>query len=307
MRALVIGADGFAGRWLVDHLHASGDTVAAVVGPNFRPPLDKVDAVHQVDVRDGAALATVVTATGPEVVFYLAGVSRQGTRDDPSTAIGISVVGSLNCLLACSGVPGHTRLVYVSSGYVYRAGPQPLNEESPTQPGAVYAAAKLVAEDALLALGPDAGVDVVVARPFNHVGPGQSDAFLVPTLARQAVAAAAGGDPVVRVANATVIRDFTDVRDVAAAYRILGERGAAGSVYNVATGVGISVEDLAHEVGRAAGVDVKVVAREAVAELGEPPTVIGDPRKLESLGWSRRFDLATTLRDVVEGVSLTAR
>lgn len=305
MRALVIGADGFAGRWLVDHLQASGDTVAAVVGPSYRPPLDGVDRVDQVDVRDGEALAAVFDATRPEVVFYLAGVSRQGERDDPSAAIGVSVIGSLNTLTACSRLSLRPRLLYVSSGYVYRAGPDPLDEESPTQPDAIYATAKLVAERALLALGPDAGVEVVISRPFNHIGPGQSEAFLVPTLTRQVVAAAGGGDPVVRVANASVVRDFTDVRDVVAAYRLLGERGAAGSLYNVASGSGISVEDLAREIGRVAGVEVQVVTSGSLQDRREAPTVIGDPRKLESLGWSRRFDLATTLGDVLAHVSLT--
>ena len=303
MRALVIGADGFAGRWLVRHLQAAGDGVVGLVGPRFRPPLEGVERVEQRDVRDESGISALVEAVRPDAVYYLAGVSSQEEREDVSAAVGVSVVGSMNALMACALVEPHPRLLFVSTGYVYRAAPEPLDELGHTEPDTIYAAAKLAAEHALLAMGPAAGVDVVIARPFNHIGPGQTESFLVPTMARQMVSGS-GETREVRVADASVVRDFTDVRDVVAAYRLLMERAPASSVYNVASGVGISVASLATEIGRAIGAAV------SVTQPGEPArhpasTVIGDARALERLGWSRRYDLQATLRDVLEHVRVT--
>ena len=223
MRALVIGADGFAGRWLVKHLNAAGDSVVGLAGSRFRPPLEGAERVEQLDVRDEKGLSALVEAVRPDAVYYLAGVSSQEEREDVSVAVGVSVVGSMNALIASARLEPHPRLLFVSTGYVYRAASEPLDERSPTEPDTIYAAAKLAAEHALLAVGPAAGVDVVIARPFNHIGPGQSESFLVPTMARQAVSGG-GGTREIRVADASVVRDFTDVRDVVAAYRLLMER-----------------------------------------------------------------------------------
>jgi GDP-4-dehydro-6-deoxy-D-mannose reductase len=304
MRALVIGADGFAGRWLVKHLHAAGDSVVGLVGSRFRPPLDGVERVEQCDVRDENGISMIVEAARPDAVYYLAGVSNREEREDVSAAVGVSVVGSMNALTACARVEPHPRLLFVSTGYVYRAAPEPLDERSPIEPDTIYAAAKLAAEHALLAIGPAAGVDVVIARPFNHIGPGQSESFLVPTMARQVVSGGGGAAREIRVADPSVVRDFTDVRDVAAAYRLLMERAPAGSVHNVASGVGTSVASLASEIGRVIGARVSVTGPGGPA--GHPAsTVIGDARALERLGWSRRYDLQATLRDVLEHVKVT--
>jgi len=303
VRALVIGADGFAGRWLVKHLISAGDSVVGLVGPRFRPPLEGVERIEQVDVRDEQGVAALVDSARPEAVYYLVGVSRQEEREDVSAAVGTSVVGSMHALMACSRLEPHPRLLFVSTGYVYRAGAEPLDELSPTEPATIYAAAKLAGERGLLAVGPTAGVDVVIARPFNHIGPGQSDAFLVPTMARQVVSGV-GPTREIQVADTSVIRDFTDVRDVVAAYRLLIERAPAGSLHNIASGVGISVERLATEFGRVIGAEVFV--KNPGGRVRHPTSiVIGNPGALERLGWSRRYELNATLRDVLEGVKLT--
>lgn len=299
MRALVIGADGFAGRWLVRHLRESGDAASAVVGPGFHPTPDDDPGALQVDIRDAGALDRAIAAAAPDVVYDLAGISRQGDREDLSLAVGVSVAGGLNALAACARLSPAPRLVFVSTGYVYVAGPEPLTEESRLAPDSIYAAAKLAAERALLTLGPVVGVEVVVARPFNHIGPGQSDAFLVPTLARQIVAALPAADAVIRVADASVVRDFSDVRDVVAGYRLIAERGAVGATYNIASGSGVSVEELARAMGSVAGVDVRVEDGGAPPRDNDPRILVGDASRLESLGWRRAYPMRATLEDVI--------
>jgi GDP-4-dehydro-6-deoxy-D-mannose reductase len=298
MRALVIGADGFAGRWLVRHLADSGDEVAPVAGPRFTPSPDTGD-MHKVDVRDADAIGALVEARAPEAVFNLAGISRQGDREDAGEAVGISVIGSVNLAMACARMSRRPRLVFVSTGYVYRAGPDPLDERSPLEPDTVYAAAKLAAERVLLTIGPAVGVDVVVARPFNHIGPGQSDGFLVPTLARQVADIARSGAGAVRVADPAVVRDFTDVRDVVAAYRTLAERGTPGAVYNIASGRGVSVTELAETMASIAGIDAGLEDTGAAPREHDPRVLVGLASRMESLGWRRDHTLRSTLEDVL--------
>jgi GDP-4-dehydro-6-deoxy-D-mannose reductase len=302
MRALVIGADGFAGRWLVRELRDAGASVVAAVGPSFRPPLEGVERIEQVDVRDGQRLEDVTEAAGPDVVYYLAGVSQQREREDVSAAIGVTVIGSTNALVACTRVSPRPRMLFVSTGYVYEAGPEPRSEDSPTRPDSLYAAAKLAAEHALLAIGPEVGVEVVVARPFNHIGPGQSDAFVVPTLARQVAALPPGGTGEITVADASVVRDFSDVRDVVAAYRLLAERGRSGEAYNVASGRGTAVEEIGRQLARLAGVDARIVSRDAPMAIASPSRIIGNADKLRSLGWQPRRALEATLKDILEAM-----
>jgi len=294
VRALVVGADGFAGRWLVRHLVESGDQVWAAGGPRFVPPLeDDVESVS-LDVRDTEAATSFVRRSAPEAIYFLAGVSAAEKRDDPELAIGVSVNGAMNVLLGCVGLAAPIRFLYVSTAYVYGSAPGPLTEMSPERPVALYAAAKLAGERALGTLAQAAGVELVVARPFNHIGPGQRESFLVPTIARQIAA----GEGVVHLRSAATVRDYTDVRDVVRAYRLLVQRGELGSVYNIASGSGTSTADLVSASAALAGVEVRLDAADPDMGIGE--RMVGDAARLRALGWSPGYALDQTLRDVLE-------
>lgn len=302
MRALVIGADGFAGRWLVRHLLDAGDDVSAIVGPRFRPPLDRVDVIAQADVRDAPAIQASVSDARPDVLVNLAGVSAAASRDDPSASIGVSVVGSMNVLQACARLTPSPRVLFVSTSYVYAGGPTPIGEEAELAPWMAYAAAKLAAERALLTLGPSVGVEVVCARPFNHIGPGQAESFLVPSLVRQLFDATT--DPAdLSLEDGTIVRDFSDVRDVAAAYRVIATRGEPGMVYNVASGVGTSVAELVERLGRLARRRVRVHSTGASTRHGEPRVLVGRADRLRALGWAPRYALDQTLTDMLASVA----
>jgi GDP-4-dehydro-6-deoxy-D-mannose reductase len=299
MRALVIGADGFAGRWLVRHLAESGDRVAAAAGPRFSPPLEGAAAVTQLDVRDAAALARAIEDAGPDVVYDLAGVSSRSDREDVDAAVGVTVVGAMNVLLGCAKLEPSPRLLFVSTGHVYHPSDTSLREDSALRPTSLYAAAKLAAERALLTVASWLGVEVVIARPFNHIGPGQADSFVVPTIARQIAAAIDAEEPAtIVVRDAAVVRDFTDVRDVVRAYRILATHGRADEVYNIASGTATSVSRLAVLLGEAAGTEATVIS-ELPAEPNSVRPLIGDASRIRALGWQPTFPLRITLADVM--------
>jgi GDP-4-dehydro-6-deoxy-D-mannose reductase len=300
MRVLVIGADGFAGRWLVRHLVEAGDAVWAGVGSRYQPPLHGPEGIRQVDVRDLGSVIDALAAARPDVVYGLAGVSGRDAREDLQAAIGVSAIGSMNLIQAASQASSPPRLLFVSTGYVYKASDEPVDESAELAPDSVYAAAKLAAERALTTLSPSVGADVVIARPFNHIGPGQRDAFLVPALARKVAAVPSGAASDIEVRDPEIVRDFTDVRDVVRAYRLLADRGVAGEAYNVASGRGRSVADVAATLAELAGVQIRLRTPEPVVRE-EAATLIGATAKIEELGWRREYDLRTTLREVLSG------
>ena len=303
MRALVIGADGFAGRWLLRHLVASGDEVVAGVGPRFERQLPDQLVPHPIDVRDADAVTRLVQVAVPTVIYYLAGVSQAGRRDDVSAGIGVSVVGAGNVIGGAAKMNGRIRLIHVGSSHMYSSplDNRPISEDVPVKPRGVYGAVKAAAEAMLLHLGPAVGVDVIAVRAFNHIGPGQDSAFVVPSFAKQVAQITRGeAEPVIRVGNPDVRRDFTDVRDVVRAYRMLAMQGVAGEAYNVASGVTISIAELVNHLKELAGIGAVIEADPSRSRSNEPPEIAGNADKLKrATGWRPTISLRVTLGDVL--------
>jgi len=257
MRALVIGADGFVGRWLVRHLADAGDEVHGLVGRHFRPPLPSATSAHAVDVRDAASLTDTIRRIGPDAVYYLAGVSQPNQRENLEIALAISVGGALTTLSACSTLEARPRLLLVGSSHMYRnpTTDEPIGEDAPLGSSTVYGATKTAAEAAAMAIAPSAGVEVIGVRPFNHIGPGQATAFVVPALAEQVARIAAGlSEPEIRAGSLASRRDFTDVRDVVRAYRLLIQAGNPGWSYNIGSGRATSIREVLEALLALAGV-----------------------------------------------------
>lgn len=305
MRALVIGADGFAGRWLLRHLLESGDEVTAAVGPRYGGhALPGGLEAHPVDVRDAEAVRAVVATSGPEVIYYLAGVSRAGPRDDLRLALDVSVKGALNVLAGAADLGRRVRLLHVGSSHMYAppADEKPIPESAPIAPPSIYGAAKAAAEASLLYLAPAAGVDVIAIRAFNHIGPGQAHGFVVPSLARQVIGIRLGEQgPTIRAGNLDARRDFTDVRDVARAYRLASLHGTAGETYNVASGRVVRIREVLDILLGIASVRAEVTIDSRLSRSGEDSaTLVGDAGKLmRAVGWRPERSLETTLRDVL--------
>jgi GDP-4-dehydro-6-deoxy-D-mannose reductase len=290
MRALVTGADGFVGRHLVAHLEAAGDTVVGI------------DRTGGPDLLDADGVAAAIGAAAPDAVYHLGGWSDVGASwEQPREALRVNAEGTLNVLLASHGVVG--RVLVVSSADVYgRVTPDelPLTETSPFRPVTPYAASKVAADE----LGHQAwlghGLEVVRVRAFNHIGPGQSDRFVCPALAQRVARADVEGHDVVHVGNLEPRRDFTDVRDVVRAYRLLVERGEPGEAYNVCTGRDLSIGELAEWLVALAGRPLRLEVDPALQRPVEVPVLRGDPAKLAAAtGWQPQIPLEATLADVL--------
>lgn len=287
MRALLTGASGFLGRRLAARLAADGFAVVGVCLD--RQGLPDSIPVHAVDVRDAAGLARVVAAETPDVVVHLAALAHVGEswRRMPEY-FAINVLGTENVVAAARG----RRLVFASSAEVYGAVPeaeQPIDERRELAPRSPYALTKAAAER--LALGAGA----VVARCFNLVGPGQTRTFALPSFAAQLAAIEARQvPPALKVGNLTARRDFVHVDDGVDALALLVARGAAGGVYNVASGEALSIAEALDRLIRVSGLEVAIEEDPERLRPVDVPLLCGDASRIRALGWRARrgFDAA---------------
>ena len=290
MRALITGGRGFVGQWLAAHLKDCGDEVAVID--------------IETDVADGAAVRRVMADLAPDAIYHLAAMTHVGESwENPSQVLRVNVLGTAEILAAARALPVSPRVLVVSSAEVYGVvdpDQLPLDEDTPTAPASPYAASKLAAEAVALQAWRGYGQPVIVVRPFNHIGPGQSPNFFVSALAKRIVDARRSGADSLRVGTLTTRRDFTDVRDVVAAYRLLIEKGSAGGIYNVCSGIDIAMSEVAALLLELAGADLRLETDPALVRPVDVPVLRGDAGRLrDAAGWQPVIPLATTLADVL--------
>lgn len=293
MRALITGAGGFVGAHLQRHLESMGDDVV---------PTDRV--TDGLDILDAAALLDRFRKVQPDAVYHLAGASDVGgSWQTPQATFRANAEGTLNVLWAAREA-GTDRVLTVGSADVYgkvEPGDLPIREDLQLRPVSPYAASKAAADDVALQAWLGYGQHVVRCRPFNHLGPGQTDKFVAPAIAARIAANERDGTSVVKVGNLSPKRDFTDVRDVVRAYRLLVEHGAAGAVYNVCSGRAIAVQELVEQFLSMASIPMTL---EADPELQRPvdiPVLLGDNSRLRAdTGWQPEIPLEVTLADLLE-------
>jgi len=291
VRALITGAGGFAGGHLAAHCRASGDDIV------------EVSRSAGTDLLDAAAARAAVAAARPEVVYHLAARAHVGESwDDPAGFLRDNVAMALNVLEAVRAEAPEATVVAVASSELY--GPperMPVDEEAPIRPQNPYAVSKASA-DLLAGFYADAhGLRVIRPRAFNHAGPGQTPIYAIASFARQAAAAAERGeDPIVfRTGNAHTRRDYTDVRDVVRAYRLLAERAEPG-IYNVCSGRSTSAAELLAMLAEAAGAGLEHQIDPDLVRAHEVMEVRGDPGRLRAAtGWEPEIPLDRTLADTV--------
>ena len=315
MRALVTGAAGFVGQWLVRALLDAGHEVTGLtpVDPTVSAALLSTDEQAEVDwvlgdVRRIDDIRRALDQGAPEWVFHLAGISSvPGASGDPGAAAEVNVVGAAQLLGEIRvrrrvGVLDPAVLVVGSAEQYGRheKSDLPLEETAEQRPLTVYAATKAAQEIIALEAFRSEGVRVVATRSFNHSGPGQSGAFLLPALVRRALALrSSGGDrrAALALGNATSTRDFLHVADVTAAYIALATRGRAGEVYNVSSGVGMTVKELAVQVLAATGVKAPLTTDPSLTRAVDVPALVGNNARLhDATGWAPEH----TVRDLIE-------
>ncbi|MFP5228301.1 MAG: GDP-mannose 4,6-dehydratase [Acidobacteriota bacterium] len=308
-RALITGIGGFVGPYLAALLHSHAIDCVGISQKTqaHDHPVGLVDTpVHEIDLRDRGGVEELVAREKPDLVFHLAAMSHVATsRTDPVTTFDTNVGGTLNLLEAVRRRNSGCRVLFVSTGNMYGDIESPnegFSESDPVHPGSPYASSKFIGEQLARCYYEDFGVEVVIARPFNHTGPGQSPSFACPEFARAIAEGVVHRTGIhLRTGPLEPHRDISDVRDVVRAYALLAERGKPGEVYNVCSGSMVQMESIVARLAAIAGVSVTTELDPAKLRRREILYSGGNPARIRSdLGWAPRISLERTLTDLLE-------
>jgi GDP-4-dehydro-6-deoxy-D-mannose reductase len=290
-RLLVTGRHGFVGNILAGMLDSEpqmADWALAPLSPDFQ-------------ILDAEATRHVVADAAPDAVIHLAAQSfvPESFRD-PEGTLRVNLFGTLNLLKALRDARFEGPMLFVSSGDVYGLVPEaelPISESRLPAPRNPYAVSKLAAEALCCQWAATEGMRIVVARAFNHIGPGQSDRFAIAGFAHQLADIRRGKqEPVIVAGDLDVTRDFTDVRDVVAAYFALLEKGVSGERYNVCSGIERSVRSMLDRLIEIAGVEVEIRMDRARLRAAEQRRTVGDPNKIHATtGWQATTPIGDSL------------
>jgi GDP-4-dehydro-6-deoxy-D-mannose reductase len=291
VRALVTGAGGFVGVHLVRHLEERGDEV-----------IQLERAVDGIDITDAPEITDAVLSAKPTAVYHLAGAADVGgSWDTPQETFLANAVGTLNVLQA-SREAGAERVLAVSSADVYGRVTEdelPLDEAQPLRPVSPYAASKVAADALAQQAWLGHRLPVIRVRAFNHLGPGQTDRFVAPSLAARIARNERDGGDEIPIGNTAPRRDVTDVRDVVRAYRLLAERAEPGA-YNVCSGVSRSARELIAALGGVAGVAIEHVVDPSKVRAHEVQEIRGSADRLAgATGWTPEIPFTQTLADTL--------
>ncbi|MEN8098150.1 MAG: GDP-mannose 4,6-dehydratase [Chloroflexota bacterium] len=308
---MITGIAGFAGSHLADRMIEEGIEVLGTILPG-----EKLDNIQHLgskitllpcDVRDLESILDVMEQAHPNLVFHLAAQASVGlSYHDPGLTLDVNVKGTANLLEASRRHANELEaIIVVSSAEVYGVlTPEqvPVSEDTPFAPVHTYAISKVATHFLAQVYHKTHDLPVIEARPFNHIGPRQGRGFVVPDFASQIAEYSLGlSDKAMRVGNLQVIRDFTDVRDVARAYLAIARRGKPGSVYHICSGEAVTVSNVLDKLVALSGKQLQIESDPALWRPAKMPVLIGDASKLKhDTGWETTIALDQSLRDTLD-------
>jgi GDP-4-dehydro-6-deoxy-D-mannose reductase len=312
MRVLITGITGFAGSHLAEYLLAEHPEVEIYGTYRWRSRMDNIEHLGQTfellecELRDMSSVHQAVAKARPDAIFHLAAQSFvPSSWSAPSDTILSNLSGQINLFEAVRalGLDPVIQIACSSEQYgMVLPDEVPIKETNPLRPLSPYAVSKVGQDFLGYQYFQSYGLKVVRTRGFNHTGPRRGDVFVNSNFARQVARIELGLAPaVIRVGNLDAVRDFTDVRDMVRAYWLAATRARPGEVYNIATGVGITIRELLERILALASVEVRIETDPARLRPSDVEVLIGDSSKFRAdTGWEPRVPFEQTLRDTLE-------
>ncbi len=304
MKSLIIGAAGFVGDYLIQHLKKLGNMVVATKLPNESLNASGV-SIRDLNILNPMAISALLAEEHPDHIYHLAAQSSISfSWKNPGLTIDVNVKGSLNVLDAVRQLDYKPRILLIGSGEEYgylKPEEIPIKEETIVRPGNIYAATK-VCQNMMGTLYSQAyHIDVILVRAFNHVGPKQAPMFVVSDFCKQvAEIELQKKEAVMKVGNLSAKREFTDVRDVVRAYSLLMEKGIPGETYNVGSGHAIEINELLSMILKQSRVPIEVTVDPDKLRPSDVPIIEADISKLKAAtGWSPQISLEQTITDTL--------
>lgn len=297
-KALITGSRGFVGGYLRAELEANGYEVMGV-------DVCAGEKTVQADLMNCEQMKNVVEQVQPDVVFHLAGQANVARSwQIPQQTVEINIVGAINLLEAVKAFKPDMRVVLVGSsdqyGVLGDAG-RSVKETTPANPQTPYAVSKQAQEEMARVYARAYGMNICMTRSFNHGGAGQKEGFMIPDFAAGIVRIEKGRADCLRVGNLTARRDFTHVKDVVRAYRLIAEKGHAGEIYNVGSGVTYSAQEILDKLCAIASCPIRVEQDPAKMRPSDTPVICCDHTKIsDHTGWQTIYGIDDILGDVLK-------
>ncbi|MDE6970904.1 MAG: GDP-mannose 4,6-dehydratase [Eubacterium sp.] len=305
MKSLIIGGAGFVGPYLARHLTEIGYDVAATklreessAGLNV--------PVYDLNILDPDAVFELLDQLEPDDIFHLAAQSSVAVSwKNPQITADVNIKGSINVLEAVRRLAKKPRILIAGSGEEYgtlRPEDMPVCESTAVNPVNIYAATKACQNMIAKIYAQAYGVQAVMVRAFNHIGPGQPPVFVVPDFCRQVAWIEAGKqEAVIRVGSLDVRRDFTDVRDIVRAYVLLAKKGKIAETYNVGSGQARAVGDILNMVLANSTADIRVETDAGKLRPADMPVMEADIGKMQQVtGWKPVIGIGQTIREMLD-------
>lgn len=305
MKALIIGGAGFVGGYLIRELNNAGWEVYATCLPNEE--ITGECKAYKLDILSKDEIKPLLDEIKPDVIYHLAALSSVSVSwKKPQLTAEINIVGTINLLEAAREAERRDmKILLIGSGEEYgfiREGACPLSESEPLNPGNIYAATKacqgMIGEIYARAYK----MDIVMVRAFNHSGPEQLPIFVIADFCKQIAEIEAGmHEPVMSVGNLSAMRDFTDVRDVVKAYKLLGEKGVSGKVYNVGRGKAVTIQYILDTAVGMAKTPIEVKHDPARMRASDIPLIEPDISRINAdTGWKAEISIEQTIKDTLD-------
>lgn len=308
---LITGGTGFAGSHLVEallghqlqniHVTAFGSTNSLV--SNLLP----AENIHAVDLTSQEQTSALIKELQPSHIYHLAAYASVGDSfENAQKILEHNLRLQMILLEAVRLHSAKSRVLVIGSAMEYDvmnpslSKTEKISETHPLGPVSPYAVSKVIQDLLGLSYAYSYNLDIVRARPFNHIGERQTTDFAVPSFAKQIVAIERGEQDEIKVGNLAAVRDFTDVKDVAEAYILLAENGESKQVYNIGQGVGHTMQEILDMLCQYSEKKIKVVQDPSKVRPLDVPSVIADNTKIRQMGWEPKIPLAETLKRILE-------
>jgi GDP-4-dehydro-6-deoxy-D-mannose reductase len=305
LKVFITGATGFVGGYLRELLKSQGHRIWGSAFPDV-PETPPDEQIFYLDIRSDKDVLAYIKDIKPDRVFHLAAVSNVGhSWNRRKETMETNIVGTLNVFEGIREYSPHARILFISSSDIYgtkHSSDGSLDEEKPVLAVNPYAYSKWSGEVLSEFYTRIENLNIVIVRPFPHIGPGQSPDFVCSDWASQIARIEKGQcEPEIHVGNITVERDFTDVRDVVRAYVALAEKGRSGEVYNVCSGQAFSLESILQCLLSLTSSEITVRVDSQKMRKVDIPRLVGDNRKIrEEISWEPRIRVERSLEELLD-------
>jgi GDP-4-dehydro-6-deoxy-D-mannose reductase len=301
-RVLIFGVSGFVGNYLAQEFM---EHEYEVYGNDIAKSDTLLSSIQffEADLLSGDGVAQLLDKIQPDIVVNLAAVSSVGASwNIPQATMSVNVIGALNIMEAarkCQKIP---KIMFVGSSEEYEASDRPISEETPLNANNPYGISKMTQERFAALYRERYGMKIYCVRPFNHTGVGQKDSFVLPSFCKQVAEVERSGKAgVMKVGNLAAERDFSNVKDIVRAYRMIIESDDCTKIYNVGSGEAHSIQEILDYIISLCSQDVTVETDPERFRPVDTPRICCDNRLIKKdLGWEPRYTIFDTVKEMYE-------